>query len=226
MIRIAGTLLIFLTSAAVGIFLSNSIKNKKERLIKERKMLEEISIMIRFNSFTLKEIIFELENAGLYNDFKFLNKLTIILKNVVSFPVAWEQAVKEDDILSESEKKLLTEIGYSLGTSDIDGQLSTLNIYKARLDELIEEESEKYRIKGKMYRSLGVMFGAMIMDVDLIFKIAGIGIIVAVLNLVLKRAEREEQAMMTTLAGLIVVLMMIISSISDLFDTVKSVFGL
>lgn len=64
------------------------------------------------------------------------------------------------------------------------------------------------------------------MDVDLIFKIAGIGIIVAVLNLVLKRAEREEQAMMTTLAGLIVVLMMIISSISDLFDTVKSAFGL
>ena len=64
------------------------------------------------------------------------------------------------------------------------------------------------------------------MDVDLIFKIAGIGIIVAVLNLVLKRAEREEQAMMTTLAGLIVVLMMIISSISDLFDTVKSVFSL
>ncbi|MGN0614292.1 MAG: stage III sporulation protein AC [Porcipelethomonas sp.] len=64
------------------------------------------------------------------------------------------------------------------------------------------------------------------MEVDLIFKIAGIGIIVAVLNLVLKRAEREEQAMMTTLAGLIVVLMMVISSISDLFDTVKTVFGL
>ena len=64
------------------------------------------------------------------------------------------------------------------------------------------------------------------MEVDLIFKIAGIGIIVAVLNLVLKRAEREEQAMMTTLAGLIVVLMMIINSISDLFDTVKTVFGL
>lgn len=64
------------------------------------------------------------------------------------------------------------------------------------------------------------------MEVDLIFKIAGIGIIVAVLNLVLKRAEREEQAMMTTLAGLIVVLMMIIDSISNLFDTVKTVFGL
>ncbi|MBQ7132831.1 MAG: stage III sporulation protein AC [Oscillospiraceae bacterium] len=64
------------------------------------------------------------------------------------------------------------------------------------------------------------------MEVDLIFRVAGIGIIVAVLNLVLKRAEREEQAMMTTLAGLIVVLMIIITEISKLFETVKSVFGL
>lgn len=64
------------------------------------------------------------------------------------------------------------------------------------------------------------------MDVDLIFKIAAIGIIVAVLNQVLIRAGREEQAMMTTLAGIIVVLMMIITEISQLFDTVKSVFDL
>ena len=64
------------------------------------------------------------------------------------------------------------------------------------------------------------------MDIDLIFKIAGTGIIVAVLNLVLKRAEREEQAMMTTLAGLIVVLVTIVQEIGGLFETVKSVFGL
>lgn len=64
------------------------------------------------------------------------------------------------------------------------------------------------------------------MDIDLIFKIAGTGIIVAVLNLVLKRAEREEQAMMTTLAGLIVVLVVIVEEISDLFEKVKTVFGL
>ncbi|MCM1506831.1 MAG: stage III sporulation protein AC [Ruminococcus flavefaciens] len=64
------------------------------------------------------------------------------------------------------------------------------------------------------------------MDIDLIFKIAGTGIIVAVLNLVLKRAEREEQAMMTTLAGLIVVLIVIVDEIGDLFEKVKTVFGL
>jgi len=64
------------------------------------------------------------------------------------------------------------------------------------------------------------------LDVDMIFKIAAVGIIVAVLNQVLIRSGREEQAMMTTLAGLIVVLMMLIGEISNLFDTVKSVFGL
>lgn len=64
------------------------------------------------------------------------------------------------------------------------------------------------------------------MDVDLIFKIAAIGILVAVLNLLLVRSGREEQAMMTTLAGLIVVLMMLVQQISGLFDLVKTLFSL
>ncbi len=64
------------------------------------------------------------------------------------------------------------------------------------------------------------------MEIDLIFKIAGTGIIVAVLNLVLKRAEPEELAMMTTLAGLVVVLMLLVHQIGTLFERVKSVFGL
>lgn len=64
------------------------------------------------------------------------------------------------------------------------------------------------------------------MEVDLIFKIAAIGIIVAVLNQVLIRSGREEQAMLTTLAGLIVVLTIVVTEISDLFRMVKSVFGL
>ncbi|MGN0442123.1 MAG: stage III sporulation protein AC [Acutalibacteraceae bacterium] len=64
------------------------------------------------------------------------------------------------------------------------------------------------------------------MNVDLIFKIAAIGIIVAVLNQVLIRSGREEQAMMTTLAGLIVVLLMIVYEISGLFTTIKTLFGL
>ena len=64
------------------------------------------------------------------------------------------------------------------------------------------------------------------MDVDLIFKIAAIGILVAVLNQLLIRSGREEQALMTTLAGLVVVLMMVVREIADLFDLVKTLFHL
>jgi len=62
------------------------------------------------------------------------------------------------------------------------------------------------------------------MDIDLIFKIAAVGIIVSILNQVLSRSGREEQATMTSLAGLVVVLMILARKIAELFDLVKTLF--
>lgn len=64
------------------------------------------------------------------------------------------------------------------------------------------------------------------MEVELVFKIAAIGIIVSILNQVLTRSGRDEQATMTTLTGLVVVLMMVAQKISDLFELIKTLFGL
>lgn len=64
------------------------------------------------------------------------------------------------------------------------------------------------------------------MDVDLIFKIAAVGIIVAVINILLNRTGREDQALMVTLAALVVVLTLVVQQISDLFTLIKSLFGL
>ena len=63
------------------------------------------------------------------------------------------------------------------------------------------------------------------MDIDLIFRIAAIAIVGAVLNQLLVRSGREEQALMTTLAGLVVVMMMLVREISDLFQLIKTLFG-
>ena len=63
------------------------------------------------------------------------------------------------------------------------------------------------------------------MDVDLIFRIAAIGILVAVLNMLLSRAGRDEQALLTTIAGLVVVLVLVVEKISDLFGLIKSLFS-
>lgn len=64
------------------------------------------------------------------------------------------------------------------------------------------------------------------MNIDLLFKIAGIGIIVAVLHQILSKAGREDQAMMVTLAGMVIVLSVVIKEISNLFQTVRTVFNL
>ena len=64
------------------------------------------------------------------------------------------------------------------------------------------------------------------MDVELVFKIAAVGIVVAVLNLLLSRAGRDEQALMTTITALVVVLMVVVQKISELFGMIKSLFGL
>ncbi len=63
------------------------------------------------------------------------------------------------------------------------------------------------------------------MEVTLVFQIAGLGIIVAVLSQLLKRAERDEQALMITIAGLVIVMVMLVNEISELFDTVRTAFG-
>ena len=64
------------------------------------------------------------------------------------------------------------------------------------------------------------------MEVELIFQIAGIGIIVAVMNILLSRSGRDEQALMISIAGLVVVLFMVVSKIAQLFETIRTVFGL
>ena len=64
------------------------------------------------------------------------------------------------------------------------------------------------------------------MDVDLMFKIAAIGILVAVLNILLQRSGRDEQALMTSITALVVVLMIVVQKISELFEMIKSLFGL
>lgn len=162
MIKFTGIIMIFLASSAVGFFMSDSIKNKKIRLETERKMLEEISVMIRYNMLTVREMIIEIKENDFFSGLLFIEKIRQKLIEGISFPEAWEKSIKSDASLSTDEKKLLQELGSSLGTTDSQGQLSSLEIYKKRLDNMIESETEKYKTQGKLYRSLGIMMGAML----------------------------------------------------------------
>ncbi len=161
MLRILGAVCIFSASALVGIHLSENIRNKKERLVLTEKMFSEISDYIRWNSLTLHEIADRLFKSEQFAELEFVSALSQNCKNTRSFPSAWENAVKSDNQMCGEEKKFFYEIGNTLGTTDTQGQLSALDMYKSRIEKMILEESERYRIKGKLYRSLGAALGAM-----------------------------------------------------------------
>lgn len=131
--------------------------------------------------------------------------------------------------------------GKLLGSTDIQGQISQIELTDKFIDEQIKKAENEYEKNSKIYKTLRYSFGFSIsnntnlnflkkrgknMDINLLFKIAAIGILVAVLHQVLVRAGREDQAMMTTLAGLVIVLTMVIKEISTLFDSVRTLFDL
>jgi stage III sporulation protein AC len=108
-----------------------------------------------------------------------------------------------------------TEGAVDIGVSRLGGGLSSSKI------RAYDCKSVYLRLAGPISKEEVIA-----MDIQVIFQIAAVGILVAVLNLVLMRAGREEQAMMTTLAGLVVVLFWVIQYISQLFTTVQEVFKL
>lgn len=162
MIRFLGIAFIFMASAFVGIYLSDNIKRKKERLVTIGKILSEISELIRCYSFTLSEISAKLSENNDFAQLRFIKSLSEEIKKNSSFPDAWKKAVEDDNALSNEEKKLLYEVGMALGTTDIEGQVSALEFFILQAEKMAEEENERYKVKGKMYRSLGAVFGAMI----------------------------------------------------------------
>lgn len=149
----------------------------------------------------------------------------------------WREALEQVPLGLDGPGRLaLEELGEVLGRYDGDGQREALAHTRAELSRRWSRPGRPGKNKGGCTRCSGsrpghswlscCCEGACDMDVDLIFKIAAIGILVSVLNQVLSRSGRDEQATMTTLAGLVVVLMMVVQQISGLFELVKNLFGL
>ncbi len=162
MIKLVGATFIFIASVFTGIYLSDTLKRKIQRLVLIRKILREISELIRQSNMTVTEISGKLSENKEFSDMNFIQKLHDKISHERSFQNAWENALNEDSSLNDDEKKLLLEAGAIIGTTDREGQISSLDYYISQIDILTEEQREKYKIKGKMYRSLGIAFGAMI----------------------------------------------------------------
>ena len=161
MIRIIGAALVFTAFSVLGVSISSGMKAKEKRLYLCIKMTEDISDMIRWNALTVSDIARQLHMGKCYEKLGFTGILSNELEIGISFPSAWNKAISETDILDKDEKMKLYELGGVLGSRDVEGQLSSIGLIRGELQRMYDEQREKYRTKGKLYRTIGVTVGAM-----------------------------------------------------------------
>lgn len=151
--------MLIITTSGIGALKSKSLNDKILRLELIRKMFNDTSTLMRYRALKLIEIIHELAKDKAYSVFDFLKNAENNYSTEIPFYSVWEDAICADVTLSNEEKNLLDEFGSGLGTSDIDGQLAMIDIYKEKVCTLIESAKSEYEKKGKLYRSLGVLSG-------------------------------------------------------------------
>lgn len=162
MLKIVGITVIISVTSFVGNFFSSALKNRLLNLKKLNYLIDEIIILLRFKSATVYEIVSHLSNDERFGCFLFLRN--IVPESGVTFRQSWCGAITQNppDNFSKNDIDLLYDIGKQLGTSDIDGQLSTLNLQQSELQSLILSAETDYLKKAKLYCSLGVLSGAFI----------------------------------------------------------------
>ncbi len=123
-------------------------------------LADEIESMIRYKAMTVSDMIYEISINNSYSSLDFIKELVSMSENEADIHKAWSEAVKKSAFGNE-EREIMFLFGNMLGTSDINGQVSAIELYKKRLDNLFNELKTEYESKGRMYRSGGVLIGIM-----------------------------------------------------------------
>lgn len=227
--KLIGCLLVVCTGTMIGFVLSGRLYKRRDFLKSFTEFISLLATNLRYSG----DDIFTLVNSCAEN-----SGLDLLLFSECDRPFdeLWLERVKElssEIPLSKSDISMLNDFGSQLGKTDTEGQLKHLELYEVSFSKQLSSardaitKNQSYIKQWDFCRKCNRPHDDLevVMDVELIFKIAAVGIIVAVLTQLLIRSGREEQAMLTSLAGLIVVLTLIITQISTLFNTIKQLFG-
>ncbi|MEG0615729.1 MAG: stage III sporulation protein AB, partial [Oscillospiraceae bacterium] len=158
MLKIIGALLVTVMTTSIGIFLSKSLNERVKKLALIRQALEEISIQIRFKALTVFELLDELTKNPAFGELSFL-KIAESSPHNIPFSETWRNSLNDwkENSLKKEDIDLITDIGTNLGCTDIEGQLSTLELQKTKIEFLHKTALEEYQKKSKLYKSLGLL---------------------------------------------------------------------
>lgn len=168
MLKTAGIMLLLIMSVITGCCAAEGLKKRVKSMKLLRVMLEKLCLMIRYEALEVTEIVHRLSEDKCFTGLEFTESLNEYVSEMaecgnMTFYEAWDRAVSENTGSFIAEDVLLIRrIGSVLGSCDCDGQISALSLICAEADRLADEAAEQYKTKGRLYRSLGAVGGALI----------------------------------------------------------------
>ncbi|MBQ8515733.1 MAG: stage III sporulation protein AB [Ruminococcus sp.] len=157
MLKLTGLLCIVLCGAGCGMAAASALKRQAVFCKTLCLFLEELEILMRWNGDTLPVLVDMLSQKPGYAPLRFLKEIRF--SESEPFSDAWRRAILEEHGLPEELSQLLLSLGDSLGTSDLEGQMKTLEGYQLQARHISRNAEEQYRTKGKLYRSMGILGG-------------------------------------------------------------------
>ena len=122
-------------------------------------MLEEMSVLIRYRAIRTKDLIEEISGHESFSGFIFLNMLSDFIQTEEDVNKSWKEAATKAFFLNESDKDILLSVGEQIGNTDIEGQISMLELSKSLAKRNLNDAENEYRIKGKMIRTAWSLCG-------------------------------------------------------------------
>lgn len=159
MIKFLGVIFIIICGAGIGAKASGDLKKRSDMCLCVKTFLSELSILMKYSGDTLFNLISELAERESISKLTFLSDVINSMLDGTNFPYSWKNALSNDKNLCPELKELLFTLGESLGTSDIDGQLVSIERAEKELLAIYENALSIYRKKGKLYRSIGILGG-------------------------------------------------------------------
>lgn len=160
MIKLTGIIAIFTACTIIGLYFSKQLKRRVEIFSQTRLMIDKIATLIKFRSYTVYELCDEILGDGMLYEMSFVSFQRDEDK---SFSSLWEDSVMKWNVpIKKEERDFYINLGNSLGTTDTEGQISSLSVFDKEAEKMICTAEKDFNEKGKLCRTLGVLCGAFV----------------------------------------------------------------
>lgn len=160
-LKMIAAIMFSLAGAAIGFSKADRLREKLEICRETAMLVEKSAILIRYQGLSVYELSANLKNCSGLSSLSFIKALPETFYEGENFHAQWKSAVNSQTDIPDEERKLILRFGDILGTSDIEGQLASIESIKQELSALEKRRSDCFIQKGRLYRSVGTLFGVM-----------------------------------------------------------------